>query len=169
MLSNPFESERIILKDLTETDAQRVYEIWSNPENDKYMCDPIGSVDEIVSICGDKANDADYLKVATLKDTGEIIGTCCFGPTSNAPDEWGFGYSIHKDFWHKGFATEIVKAIMDYGYSLGIKDYISDCAEENEASARVMEKCGMQLASKSSFLQPKSNIEYTSLVYKVHL
>ena len=33
------------------------------------------------------------LTVATLKDTGEVIGTCCFGST-NKKDEWRFGYSI---------------------------------------------------------------------------
>lgn len=167
MLSHPFESERLLLRDITESDASFVYALWSNPENDKYMGDPVGSVDEVIAICRDKASDENYLKVATLKNTGEIVGTCCFGPTSN-PNEWGFGYSIYKSFWGKGFATEIVQAIISYGQRMDIADFISDCAIENTASARVMEKCGMKVAYKSSFLQPKTNIEYVSCVYRYH-
>ncbi len=166
MLSRPILSERLVLRDITAADAQTVYEIWSNPENDKFMNDPIGSLEEVLTICAEKPEDPQYLKVVTLKETNTIIGTCCFGETSQG-DEWGFGYSIHKDYWGKGYATEIVKAVISYGVEMGIKAFASDCAEENVASARVMEKCGMSLAYKSSFLQPKLNVEYTSLVYKI--
>lgn len=84
-------------------------------------------------------------------------------------DEWGFGYSIRKEYWGKGYATEIVKTIIKCGQSLGIKDFISDCALENVASGRVLEKCGMHKAHKSSFKQPKLNIVYKSQVYKLHI
>lgn len=52
--------------------------------------------------------------------------------------------------------------------SLGIMNYISSCAEENIASTRVLEKCGMNLAYKSSFLQPSLNIEYVSSIYQLN-
>ena len=168
MLSEPILSQRLVLRDITVADAQSVYDIWSNPENDKYMNDPIGSLEEVLSICAEKPEDSDYLKVITLKETNTLIGTCCFGETK-AGNEWGFGYSIHKDYWGKGYATEIVKAIIAYGIEQGVKAFASDCAEENVASAKVMEKCGMTLAYKSSYKQPKLNVEYTSLIYKISM
>lgn len=168
MLSQPIQSKRLTLRDMTAEDAAIVFSIWNNPDNDKYMGDPVGSVDEIVAICQDKHHDDSYLKVAELLDTHEIIGTCCFGPTTEA-HEWGFGYSLRQPFWGQGFATEIVQTIIQYGKDSGITDFITDCAEENAASARVMIKCGMTLASRSSFVQPNSGIEYPSLIYKLKL
>jgi len=168
MITDSIISERLIIRNMLEKDANDVWEIWSNSENEKYMCDPVDSLEEVISICKDVENIIGYLTVATLKDTGEVIGTCCFGPT-NRSDEWGFGYSIKQGFWGKSFATEIVNAVIAHGQSLGIKDFKSDCATENTASAKVMEKCGMKLSHKSSFKQPKANIVYESSVYKLHI
>lgn len=168
MVSDNITSERLILRDMAQDDAKDVWEIWNNSENEKYMSDPVESLEEIISISHNIKNSNGYLKVATLKNTGEVIGTCCFGAT-NKKDEWGFGYSIKQKYWGKGYATEIVKAIIAFGYSLGITDFISDCAIENAASGKVLEKCGMHIDHKSSFKQPKTNIVYESHVYKLHV
>ncbi|MGG7057838.1 GNAT family N-acetyltransferase [Clostridium nigeriense] len=170
MLSDNIVSERLILRNVTKDDSKDIWEIWSNSENEKYMGDPVESIEEVIAICKKREKDSGtgFLTVATLKDTGEVIGTCCFGPT-NRKDEWGFGYSIKQGFWGKGYATEIVKSVIKFGYSLGIKDFISDCAIENAASGRVLEKCGMHIDHKSSFKQPKINIIYESHVYKLHI
>jgi ribosomal-protein-alanine N-acetyltransferase len=168
MFTNNIISERLILRNMSQDDDKAVWEIWSNSENEKYMSDPVESLEEVTSICKDVINYDTYLVVATLKDTGEVIGTCCFGPTDRS-DEWGFGYNIRKEFWGKGFATEIVNAVISHGRSLGVKDFTSDCATENTASAKVMEKCGMKFSHKSSFKQPIANIVYESSVYKLHI
>jgi len=62
----------------------------------------------------------------------------------------------------------IVKAVITFGYNLGITDFVSDCAIESSASGKVLEKCGMYIDHKSSFKQPKTNIVYESYVYKLH-
>lgn len=163
-------SERLVIRDVTENDAKHIWEIWSNSENEKYMSDPVKSIDEVKSICKERENDINngFLRVATLKTTGEVIGTCCFGFT-NKSSEWGFGYSIKVEYWRNGYATEIVKSIIKLGYDLGIREFISDCATENLASGRVLEKCGMNLDHKSTFKQPKLNVVYDSDVYKLHI
>ncbi|MBU5424961.1 GNAT family N-acetyltransferase [Tissierella pigra] len=167
MLPNNIISERLILRDMMMDDSKDVWEIWSNSENERYMSDPVESQDEIVSIF-DTDDRNGYLTVAILKDTDEIIGTCCFGPTDRN-DEWGFGYSIRQEHWNKGYATEIVKSVIEFGYSSGIKDFIASCAIENTASGKVMEKCGMYIDHKGSFRQPKLDIVYESNVYKLHI
>lgn len=166
MLSEPFFTERLELRDITINDAENIFNLWNNPENDKYMSDPIQSVDEVVEICKNKATDSGFLKAVVLKESGIMIGTCCFGQTKSK-DEWGFGYSLAKPYWGKGYATEIVKSIIDYGREKGIHNFVSECAEENVASKRVLEKCGMHQTSKSKFLQPTLNIEYVSLIFRL--
>lgn len=167
MLQKNIISERLIIRNMTEDDAIDVWKIWSSSENEKYMGDPVDSLEEVVSICKANINNKNYLTVAALKEIGEVVGTCCFGNT-NKDNEWGFGYSIKQEHWRKGYATEIVNAVIKFGYSGGITDFISDCAVENFASSKVLEKCGMSLDHKSSFRQPKSNIVHESYVYKLH-
>ena len=163
-------SERLILRIITKDDAKDIWEIWSNFENERYMSDPVDSLEEVISICENRENNEEngYLTVATLKDTGEVIGTCNFGPTDKGY-EWGFGYSINQEYWGKGYATEIVKAIIEYGHSIGITDFVASHAIENPASGRVMEKAGMHKDHKSSLKQPKLDIVYESQVYKLHI
>lgn len=163
-------SKRLVLNSITIDDAVDVWNIWSRPENEKYMSDPPESLEYVKSICKNEVNNNrnGYLMLARLKNTGQIIGTCCFGPT-NRTDQWGFGYSIKKNYWNKGFASEIVEAIIEFGYNEGIRDFISECAIENMGSARVLEKNGMYKDHKSRFKQPKLNIIYESQVYRLLL
>ena len=117
MLNNII-SERLIIRSVKSNDAKDIWGMWSNSENERYMSDPVDSLEQVMYICADRENNKKsmngYLTVATLKDTGEIIGTCNFGPTDR-DDEWGFGYSIKEEFWGKGYATEIVKTIIKFG------------------------------------------------------
>lgn len=170
MVLNNIISERLILRIIRTDDAKDIWEIWSNSENERYMSDPVDSLEEVISICDNRENNKKngYLTVATLKDTGKVIGTCTFGPT-NQQNEWGFGYSMNQEFWGQGYATEIVKTIIKFGQSVGITDFVASCAIENFASGRVLEKSGMHKDHKSSFKQPKLDIIYETQVYKLHV
>ncbi len=161
-------TERLIIRNMSLDDVDEVWHIWRNSDNEKYMKDPVESVEEIITICLNSKNSNGYLTVVSLKGTDEIIGTCCFGPTNNK-NEWGFGYSIKQSFWGSGYATEIVRAVINYGSSLEITDFISACAIENSASGKVLEKIGMQVDHKSSFKQPKTNVVYESHIYRLHV
>jgi len=161
-------SERLNLRDIAEGDAKAVYGVWNNKENEEYMVDPVDSIDEIASIAKQmSADENNFLTVVSLKGIDKIIGTICFGKTGDKP-EWGFGYNIKKEYWGNGYATEIVKAVIEYGRGEGIKDFISSCAAENLGSARVLEKSGMIFSHNSSFKQPKSGKVYVEKVYKLH-
>lgn len=168
MLMENIVSERLILRNMVHEDAKTVYQIWSNVENDKYMCDPVDSQQEVETIIAEIECGDGYLAVATLKNTGEIVGTCCFGP-SRGVNEWAFGYSLERKFWGNGFATEMVKAVIAFGSSVGVCNFISACAIENSASGKVLQKSGMHIDRVGSFLQPTTNIVYEEHVYKLQL
>ena len=51
MLSENIISERLIIRDIVAEDAKDVWEIWSNSENEKYMSDPVDSLEEVAIIC----------------------------------------------------------------------------------------------------------------------
>ena len=161
-------TERLVIRNVSINDKEDLWKLWKTPENEKYMCDPVSSIEEIELICKSKELEQDFrkglLRVAVLKDTNTVIGTCNFGFTQR-DDEWGFGYSISPLYWNQGFATEIVKSIINFGKENGIKKFKTSCASENLASARVLQKCGMTFDHKSSFTQPILKVEYEEDYY----
>lgn len=44
---------------------------------------------------------------------GKLIGSGDIGPDSKC-GYWGFGYNLRYDCWGNGYATEAVKAMMEY-------------------------------------------------------
>lgn len=168
MLMENIVTERLLLRDMTSEDAEAVYAIWSTTENAKYMSDPVESVDEIKEIFQSTEPRTGYLLVIMKKDSEEILGTICCCPTDE-PEEWGFGYSFKKSSWGKGYATETVKAMIEFGKHLGINKFISSCAAENVASGKVLIKCGMQFDRLSSLRQPLLDVVYESHVYTLEV
>ncbi len=168
MLSENIITERLVLRNITNDDANAIYQLWSNFENNKYMCDPVGSQVEVEEIIDDLECDETTIVVAILKESGDIVGTCCFGPADDS-NAWAFGYNLFRNFWGKGYATEIVQAVIAFGSSLGVEDFISSCAIENAASGNVLQKNGMHIDGTGTFLNPVSQIVYEEHIYKRHI
>ena len=59
------------------------------------------------------------------------------------------GYLINPNEWNKGYATEALSIVISEVFRMGYK--VVECGhfEENPASGRVMQKCGMQKISKT--------------------
>ncbi|MBR6726384.1 MAG: GNAT family N-acetyltransferase [Clostridia bacterium] len=54
------------------------------------------------------------------------------------------GYALHPAYHNRGFATEAFGAVIEYLFSNGFEEILAGAFEENAASMRVMEKCGMK-------------------------
>ncbi len=53
-------------------------------------------------------------------------------------------YKLHSNFWGKGYATECLNRILEFGFGeLGLHRIEAGCAVENLGSIRVLEKAGM--------------------------
>lgn len=51
---------------------------------------------------------------------------------------------LHKEFWGKGYATELIKALIQWGFThLSVKKLIAFVYPENLGSHRALKKCGM--------------------------
>jgi [ribosomal protein S5]-alanine N-acetyltransferase len=84
----------------------------------------------------------------TLRATGELIGWIGFGQASPAKSEFGeidFGYAILPVYWGQGYATEALSATVDFIFNhIHATQIFGECNVANPASARVMEKVGLQ-------------------------
>ena len=128
MIANDFEivTDRVILRPFNENDCEPMLKIRTNPEMYKYTPDgPWLSI-----------NDAyDFLKFAQwlysddkerfwfrhffaviLKSSNALIGHCGIGNPEFNPSLVEVFYGIVPSFWGKGYATEVTKALLNYGF-----------------------------------------------------
>jgi RimJ/RimL family protein N-acetyltransferase len=84
--------------------------------------------------------------VIEARASGDVIG---WGGLSIDPDEphWGpeVSYAFSPAVWGQGLATELVMASRDHAFArLGLGELRAFARPENQASVRVLTKCGFQ-------------------------
>jgi RimJ/RimL family protein N-acetyltransferase len=80
-----------------------------------------------------------------------FVGETYFGQLETG--EFKVGYLLHKQYWNKGYATEVLHALLDWAKTHINTEYIIAFADkENTASFRVMEKCGMTFYKEDYYL-----------------
>lgn len=73
----------------------------------------------------------------------DFVGETYFGQLETG--EIKVGYLLHKKYWNKGYATEILKALLAWAKIHIDTEYIIAYADKDHAASfRVMEKCGME-------------------------
>ncbi|RDI43427.1 GNAT family N-acetyltransferase [Aquicella lusitana] len=87
-----------------------------------------------------------------LKDNNEFIGRAGLFYYSGAIAEKAdieIGYIIHKKYWNQGYATELAKALIEWGFkNLSVSKIIALTRLDNKKSQHVLEKAGMQFVKK---------------------
>ena len=58
------------------------------------------------------------------------------------------GYVIHPVYHNKGYATEMLKAVIDELFRKGFSEIVTGAFDDNIASIQVMRKCGMSKTDK---------------------
>ena len=71
------------------------------------------------------------------KDDGKALGSGGFGGTAAVAE---LGYVLGRAYWGRGYATEVVRALLDHARSLGLRQLDAYSFVDNPASARVLEK-----------------------------
>ena len=140
------ETERLILRPLTVDDAEAVFQWASDPRVAKFMSYPkhtdVSQTIEWLKSLED--DETEWTWAFVLKEENKVIGSAGIVPSSAMQGYWGIGYNINYDYWHNGYCTEAMKAIIDFAHNkLGVNKICSDHAVDNPRSGKVMEKCGL--------------------------
>lgn len=81
----------------------------------------------------------------TLKSNGKLIGNCGIRLAADGAQIGDIGYELSPDYWGQGYATEAAREIVRFGFEeLRLHRIWAQCIADNTASARVLEKLGMQ-------------------------
>jgi [ribosomal protein S5]-alanine N-acetyltransferase len=114
-------TERLMLRDFKESDAEAVYEIFSNDQViEFYDEDKFLSVDQAIELVKaykrrNVAEDGRGLRWAIcLANAPErVIGSCGFHATHKAFQSMEIGYELHPDHWNNGYAFEAVSQMLN--------------------------------------------------------
>jgi RimJ/RimL family protein N-acetyltransferase len=146
------ETERLILRHLTEDDLDNLVELDSDPEVMRYLSGgPATSRDvierEILPRCLRSYERSPGLGAgaAIEKATGDFLGWISLRPHDDSPPgEVELGYRLRRAAWGKGYATEGSRALIRKGFTeLGVRRVVATTYQYNLASRRVMERLGL--------------------------
>jgi RimJ/RimL family protein N-acetyltransferase len=157
------ETERLLLRHFTEADADALLLMEKEPDVLRYVGrKPLADVDayrnKIQSVFlpyYDKPGG--YGAWANIeKASGAFVGGCSLRPGLDSdlvtemafgPDDVELGFGLRKPSWGKGYATEIVKALVRRACTeLGAISLVACVTIDNLASVRVLEKAGLRRA-----------------------
>lgn len=168
-----FDTQRLILRPFSYNDIDEVYDCWlCDEEVSKYMYwksmnlikEAKDFFDYEISMIN---NDKWYRWLITDKLTGKIYGTCLiyFNDEENA---WDISYNLGRKFWGKGYITEAMKKVIDFGFGkLNIKEFIAAHAIENSASSKVIEKLGFKYEKDIPYCCNGGEIHTTGKFYRL--
>lgn len=145
------ETNRLILRPSTVEDAEAMFRNWaSDPEVTKYLTWPTHESAEIsrwvLSDWISHYGEPHYYQWAIVhRDLGEPIGSIAV-VRSNDDAQWvEIGYCIGKNWWHQGFVSEALKALIAFFFDeVGVNCIAARHDPRNPNSGAVMRKCGMR-------------------------
>lgn len=154
---NALETSRLALRRLTLDDAEALFRtvgdrhvmhFWAPgpDQNVKQTCERINAINEHWNIHG----FGDWALIE--KSQNSLIGFCGLHYITGTK-EVNVGYAIEKSKWNMGFGTEIVKKILDIGFNqLRLKEIVAVIDPRNEASLKLIQKCGLTYWKDSSYM-----------------
>ena len=151
------ETDRLLLREYVEEDAEAFFKLNSDPEVLRFVPDQaLLNLEQARQILRDHPI-ADYRKhgfgrgACILKSTGEQIGFAGLKYLEEV-GEVDVAYRLQRASWGQGLATEAALASVRYGFAdLGLKRIIGLAMPENIASVRVLEKIGLRQAGTVTF------------------
>lgn len=108
-------------------------------------------------------------EVLAIDLDGKVIGNIGIHPQKDVHRlNAELGYFIGEDYWGKGYATEAIKKMIDYGFeNFPINRIFSRPFSSNPASQKVLEKCGFILEARINGILVKNGKTEDELIYAV--
>jgi len=143
------ETERLILRRLSEEDAQFILKLLNDPAFLRFIGDKeVRTLDDARNyICtGPIASYERFgfgLYLVALKESSVPIGICGL-LKREVLDDVDIGFAFLPEFWGCGYGFESAKAIMIYGGDvMGLKRILAITSPDNVGSIALLEKLGM--------------------------
>lgn len=143
------QTRRLRLRALTMADDRDMYRYASDPQVSLHVLwEPHESIRQTRSTLRAAIRQYRSGSPATFaierRSDRRMIGTIGFMWINCEHRSGEVGYSLARDCWNQGYATEALAAVLRFGFdTLGLNRIEAIHEVDNPASGRVMEKCGM--------------------------
>jgi ribosomal-protein-alanine N-acetyltransferase len=171
-----FQTSRLRLSFISESDLENIHELHSLPETDKYNTLGIPeNLDETKDIINEwmsknqNGNKTNFTFKIELQEEDVFIGLIALNLGKSKFKNAEVWYKFHSAFWNKGYATESLNKILEFGFiQLKLHRIGAGCAVENIGSIRTLEKVGMSREGHKRQVLPlkdgwSDNFEYAIL------
>lgn len=152
------ETERLLLREFRESDLEAFFEMDSNIEVHRYLGNnPTKTIEQAFETL--KFIQQQYIDngigrwAAIEKSSCNFIGWSGLKfireYENNHIHFYDVGYRFMPKYWGKGYARESGKVALKFGFeTLGLNEIIGTCHEENIASRKALENCGLTFVEK---------------------
>jgi [ribosomal protein S5]-alanine N-acetyltransferase len=142
------ESDRLLLRQITNDDANEIFALRSNVETMKYIPRPLVTTNEEalehIKMIQDKLEKNEGINWAiTLKGNPKLIGIIGHYRIRWEHFRSEIGYMLLGEYHGKGITTEAIQMLVDYGFNkMNMHSLEGIIDPANTASERVLEKNG---------------------------
>jgi RimJ/RimL family protein N-acetyltransferase len=151
-LTNPLETERLVLRPFAETDFDAVFAMRSDPDVARYLYWEPESEEDARKALARKItqvslrSEGDVLALAAVERSGgRLVADVILQWASRQHATGEIGYIVHPDHAGRGYATEAAAPLLGLAFDeLGLHRVIGRTEARNIGSARVLEKLGMR-------------------------
>jgi len=155
-MANVLETERLILRHLTQDDVDAMFAVIGDPEAMKFYPQTLTREDAVRWVTRSQERyrtDGYGLLAVVLKSSGEVIGNCgLMRQEVEGESMLEVGYHFQRVHWGEGYATEAARGCMTYAFhNLAATKVVSLIVAENLPSRRVAERNGMTVERQVTF------------------
>ncbi len=142
MTDNALTTRRLLLRPLDPADARAFARLFGEDKDALAMSGVLPNpctVEEAGKWIAERTGNVGHGFAIHRSGDDLFVGAIGFSGPSACVE---LGYGIGRPFWGAGYATESVRAVIDFARGLGIAAIEAFTFPTNAASARVLEKCG---------------------------
>jgi RimJ/RimL family protein N-acetyltransferase len=165
---------RLVLREFVAADEEAVHSYAEDPVVTQFTeWGPNSLADThafLTNVMAQRSNSerVEFTLAAVHAASGWVIGSGDIRITDVQHRRGEFGYVFNRDFWAQGYATELARLLVGFGFEhLRLRRISATCHPDNVASARVLQNAGLHYEGRMNSHLSARGGSRDSLVYAI--
>lgn len=170
MFFKELETQRLLLKNISEDDRDFIFKQFSNGVVNRYLFDEeplcdLSGADEIIRFYTRPEPRSRHRWILVRKEDGVKLGTCGFHCWNQADGVCDVGYDLYPSYWGMGYMTEAMRAILSFADdTMHVGQVDAHISAENAGSVKLAQNLGFQDSGRQ-YDQPFRGEKYPHGIY----
>ncbi|MED1863051.1 GNAT family N-acetyltransferase [Fictibacillus nanhaiensis] len=167
------ETERLRLRPVIESDVKEIFATFSDGDALQfYGMEPLKTEEaayELIQAFEKGFTSGSSIRWGiVLNEQDTLIGTCGFHNWSKSDRRTELGYELNRAYWHNGFMSEALRAILHYGFNgMEFNRIAAVIRPENNASRSLVTKLGFHEEALLREHQRAKELYYDMYIYSL--